>query len=242
MPRLIAHRGFAAQHPENTLAAFDAAVRAGADAIELDLQFSADGEPVVVHDATLDRVSGRPGCVWSRPAAEVLGQPAHEPARLGAAHVGTSVPSLAAAVALLAPHPVEVFVELKAETLAVRGVAASVARVLSELAPLGDRYWLISFLPAALQAARDQGAARIGWCLPAYDAATRAAAEALAPDLLFADQHDLGPTAAPLWPGPWRWASWELGADAARARALVARGCDYLETYDPAGLRAALGA
>lgn len=240
--RLIAHRGDATRFQENSLPALRAAVAAGADAVEFDLQFSADGLPVLAHDGQLDRVSGAPGCVWATDAAALLGTPIHEPGRLGAAHLGTGLPSLREAVDVLADAPgVEVFAELKAETLGVLGLEAAVARVLAALAPLGQRVWLISFLPEAVLEARRQGASQIGWCLPDYRATTLSRAEVLAPDLLFADQADLGHGPEPLWHGPWRWASWELGTDAGRARALIARGCDYLETYDVPGLRRALG-
>jgi len=49
-PLVIAHRGASATHPENTIAAFKAAARAGADAVELDVRLTADGVPVVLHD------------------------------------------------------------------------------------------------------------------------------------------------------------------------------------------------
>lgn len=52
---VIAHRGASRRRPENTLAAFDEALRVGCDAIELDVQLSRDGVPVVFHDKTLSR-------------------------------------------------------------------------------------------------------------------------------------------------------------------------------------------
>jgi len=54
----IAHRGDPINERENTVAAFSAAIAAGADIIELDVRRAADGEAVVVHDATLERVWG----------------------------------------------------------------------------------------------------------------------------------------------------------------------------------------
>ena len=48
---VVAHRGASADQPENTLEAFDAAIDAGADVIELDVRLSSDGVPVVMHDA-----------------------------------------------------------------------------------------------------------------------------------------------------------------------------------------------
>jgi glycerophosphoryl diester phosphodiesterase len=64
MALVIAHRGASAYAPENTLAAFELAVRQGADMIELDVQRSADGVLVVFHDETTERWDGR-----RRPAA-----------------------------------------------------------------------------------------------------------------------------------------------------------------------------
>lgn len=63
-PLLIAHRGLSARYPENTIAAFRAAVEAGAEMVELDVALSSDGRVVVLHDATLERTTrgtGRPG-------------------------------------------------------------------------------------------------------------------------------------------------------------------------------------
>ena len=57
-PWIIAHRGASKHYPENTPAAFDAALRQGSDAIELDVQLSRDGVPVVYHDRTLSRAGG----------------------------------------------------------------------------------------------------------------------------------------------------------------------------------------
>ena len=56
---VVAHRGASAHAPENTIPAFKLAERAGADAIELDIHLTADGVPVVVHDPTLLRTTGR---------------------------------------------------------------------------------------------------------------------------------------------------------------------------------------
>lgn len=56
-PLVIAHRGFSAKFPENTLLAFDEAVKVGATAIEFDVQLDADDEAVVFHDFVLGRTT-----------------------------------------------------------------------------------------------------------------------------------------------------------------------------------------
>lgn len=53
VPRVIAHRGSSAAHPDNSWAAFEAAVAEGADAIECDVQLTRDGALVLCHDLTL---------------------------------------------------------------------------------------------------------------------------------------------------------------------------------------------
>jgi len=59
-PRVLAHRGLAIDVPENTLAAFERAVRAGATYLETDVHVSADDAAVLAHDPTLRRVAARP--------------------------------------------------------------------------------------------------------------------------------------------------------------------------------------
>lgn len=51
----FAHRGFSGKYPENTMLAFQKAVEAGADGIELDVHFTKDKELVIIHDETIDR-------------------------------------------------------------------------------------------------------------------------------------------------------------------------------------------
>ncbi len=60
-PIIFAHRGASAHAPENTLAAFELAIRQNADAIELDATLCADGHVVVFHDDTLDRTTDGTG-------------------------------------------------------------------------------------------------------------------------------------------------------------------------------------
>jgi glycerophosphoryl diester phosphodiesterase len=60
-PLVIAHRGASAEAPENTLAAFRRALALKVDGIELDVQLTRDGVPVVFHDATLKRLTGSRG-------------------------------------------------------------------------------------------------------------------------------------------------------------------------------------
>jgi glycerophosphoryl diester phosphodiesterase len=70
-PILIGHRGYPAKFPENTLAAFEGAIRAGCDMIELDVTLSRDRKVVVIHDDTLDRTTSGRGAVRGHTLAEI---------------------------------------------------------------------------------------------------------------------------------------------------------------------------
>ena len=70
-PLIIGHRGASAEAPENTLSAFGLALEQGADGIEFDVQLSADGWPVVIHDARVDRTTNGRGKVSELTLAEL---------------------------------------------------------------------------------------------------------------------------------------------------------------------------
>lgn len=59
----IAHRGFSGKYPENTMLAFEKAIEAGADGIELDVHLSKDGEIVIIHDELINRTTDGEGLV-----------------------------------------------------------------------------------------------------------------------------------------------------------------------------------
>jgi glycerophosphoryl diester phosphodiesterase len=69
--RTIAHRGASGYAPENTAAAFDLAIEMRADAIETDVQATADGYLVLVHDTAIDRTSNGSGSVADHTLADL---------------------------------------------------------------------------------------------------------------------------------------------------------------------------
>lgn len=73
MISIIAHRGYSALYRENSPEAWQRAVEAGADYIEMDVRFTADWQGVCLHDADLSRIAGRPERVADLPYADVAG-------------------------------------------------------------------------------------------------------------------------------------------------------------------------
>jgi glycerophosphoryl diester phosphodiesterase len=117
MTLVIAHRGASAYAPENTMPAFELAVRQGADMIELDVQRTADGVLVVFHDDTTERWDGRKRLMTACTLAEV------QALDIGGAQVAT----LAEVCAFAREHQVRLNVEIKG-----LGIGAPVAHMLRD--------------------------------------------------------------------------------------------------------------
>ncbi|CAN5462675.1 hypothetical protein BH10ACT3_BH10ACT3_22500 [soil metagenome] len=125
-PLVIAHRGASADAPEHTFAAYDLALAQGADYIEQDLQLTADGVLVVLHDPVLDRVARGPAASCSGLVADqTLAQleqcdvgswfnEAH-PERADPAYVGLRIPTMAQVLDRYGAD-VRYYIELKAAT------------------------------------------------------------------------------------------------------------------------------
>lgn len=128
-PRVVAHRGYAAVAPENTLPALAAAALTGAAWVEFDVRTTADGVPVVIHDRTVDRTTDGTGRVGELGIDEVE--------RLDAgswfcpAFAGVKVPRLSQVLDLLAPMSADLLLEIKPP--------ATAEQVKAVVAQLGER-------------------------------------------------------------------------------------------------------
>lgn len=134
----LAHRGLWAPDgpPENSLAAFAAARDAGVG-VELDVHVTADGVPIVVHDADLERVAGVALDVRTATLDEVRGHPLRD---------GTPVPTLAEVLAALGDAPA--MVEVKNLQRGWGRIEPAVAEVLDDHT---GRAYVASFHPGTLR-------------------------------------------------------------------------------------------
>jgi glycerophosphoryl diester phosphodiesterase len=111
-PVAIAHRGGSKLRPENTLPAFAHAVSLGVDAVECDVHLSSDGEPVVIHDATLERTTDRGGAVSRLTARQLASVDAGAQFAPDAGSpyrgLGIGIPTLAEVLAVAGELPVVV--------------------------------------------------------------------------------------------------------------------------------------
>ena len=96
---IVAHRGYSAIAPENTLASLRKALEAGAHACEIDVHLTGDGEVVVMHDGTVDRTTNGTGALREMTLDQVRRLDAG--AWKGPEYAGEPVPTLAEVLALL---------------------------------------------------------------------------------------------------------------------------------------------
>lgn len=114
IPQIIAHRGNKSVAPENTLPAFAAAIKAGAESIEMDVVLSRDGVAMVIHDETLDGTTSGVGDVGDFTAEQIQGLDAGS--WFSPAFAGVQVPTFDQFADLMAAHPeVEVLLEFKGD-------------------------------------------------------------------------------------------------------------------------------
>lgn len=155
MTIIVAHRGAAAQAPENTMEAFRLAVEAGADAIELDVHLTADGQLAVVHDDTLDRTTDRTGRVAELTMARIreadAGATFARPGDSGFpfAERGLAVPTLPEVLDWL-PDGIGLVIEIKA-----RAAADAVVDAVRDHGIREGRLAVISFDEAAIERVRE---------------------------------------------------------------------------------------
>ena len=226
---LIAHRGNAAEFPENTLPALRSALELGLRHLAIGVQLTRDGEAVVLHDHDLRRTAERDGSVLDLSGLEAVAVEVAERGRFSDRFAGTRIPRLSDVGKLLADWPdATLFIELRRASLARHGAEKFVATVLAALRDCAERCVLVCPDLPALELARTRGAARVGWMLPALDTHAQLKCEALRPDFLFIDERKL-PAGTPLWRGPWRWAVHEV-ASLPQALVLAARGATLIQT------------
>jgi glycerophosphoryl diester phosphodiesterase len=232
-PLILGHRGARHAAPENTFAAFDLALREGAEGVELDVRMNASGEVVVCHDVTLERVTeGR-----DRRAVHELTSRECAAVRLAD---GQALPRLVDVLDWAERHRACVNVELKADGRRRRDLVRAVAELTRERQRAD--FVLVSCFNAALVAAHAVLAPEVpsAWLVESPRLAT------LAP-LVWTGNVAIHPCDALVTAERVaRWKSWGRRIhvwtvnDIARARELAALGVDALISDNPGALREAL--
>jgi glycerophosphoryl diester phosphodiesterase len=227
---LIGHRGEPSRYPENSLAGFEAALRAGAAYIETDVQLSADGVPVLSHDPDVVKLTGQRHVVMQTDYAILKHLPAGYPERFGTRFSNLRLSRLGELATLLKRWPrARALVEVKQDSLIAFGTKGVINAILAELREVLAQCIIISFQHEPLIHTRETSRLPIGWVLPEWTDKTRAAALQLQPEYLICNRKRLPVEPEPLWPGPWKWIVYTVNT-VEDVVMLHKRGIDLLET------------
>lgn len=230
-PTLIAHRGYTLHYPENTLPAIEAAVRAGACAVEFDVQLTADGVPVLLHDVSLQRMAGDARNIHDLTLAQARIFPFREAERFADLFTDVRIATLAEATAFLATTPrTRAFVEIKRSAVRQFGVGRVMDAVLRDIANIHAQCVVISFDAEVLRYTRAHSDLDIGWVFEPWTADALTIMHELQPQFVFTDYTAVPADLTTLPQGVWSWALYEI-ADPQTAIDFTKRGAHYIETY-----------
>lgn len=228
---LVAHRGWPDRYAENSLEGVQAVLEAGARWIEFDVQISADGQILVIHDDELSRLAGRSIRVTQSDWAELQGVLTRS-----ACGATAPIPRLEDMLALIGRFPgARAFVELKRHSIEHHGLDSAVRQLLTILAQAPCPVVFISFSWRAAWRMRQLSDLPVGWVFKPWSPLARWQAERLKPDYLFVRADRVPSGQRPFWPGPWQWVIYDV-AELAQARDLRARGASLIEVDDLPGL------
>jgi glycerol-3-phosphate dehydrogenase/glycerophosphoryl diester phosphodiesterase len=221
----VAHRGYAAKYPENTILALREAIKAGAHLVELDVQLSSDLVPVMLHDGNFVRTTSVDKSIFEITSEEIK-------CTEGLEQISTLEDVMVWLKEVSVKEPkVKAFVELKQESIDFHGLDACMEAVSGACKDSLDLCIFISFNADAVSRAKALGFKEIGWVLPSHKSASFEVAKNLAPEYLFANINLLPQDDTPLKKGCWKWIIYEIVSKKIAAQ-LIARGAHGIETME----------
>lgn len=156
-PAIFAHRGASGQFPENTMLAFEEALRSGVDGIELDVQLTKDGEVVIIHDEKVDRTTNGQGFVKDFTLAEL--EELDAGSWFSSKFAGQRLMTLDTVLAWMQEegNHLRLNIELKNDQIQYVGLEEKVLSLIEDY-DLQERIIISSFNPFSLQRVRMQNA------------------------------------------------------------------------------------
>lgn len=226
LPCFVAHRGYPALYPENSLPGIQAAIQAGARYIEVDIQLSSQHTPYLCHDDDLQRLTGQALYLTHLTDDTIDALTVSYPHCVKYA----SIPRLTTFCQNLARHPqVTAFIEIKAESIIRFGRQQTINAILSVIATVHTQCALISFDWETIALIKSLQTYKTGWIIEDWTEAQATLATQLQPDYLFSNTHLLPQNLDQLWSGSWRWVIYTVD-DYHTALRYAQAGITFIET------------
>lgn len=158
--QIWAHRGNSCQYPENTMEAFASALSVGADGLELDVHLTSDGQIVVTHDESVERVSNGTGRVVDQTLSQLRAY-SFDKTHPGAAP-GAKIPLLSEVLELVQPTSASINIEIKSGVVLYEGIEKAVLSLVRSF-HMQERIFYSSFNHFSLMTVKQlEPSARIG--------------------------------------------------------------------------------
>lgn len=162
-PIFIAHRGYAAAYPENTLIAIDAARQAGAEFVEVDIQLSADQVPVLFHDRNLERLCQQTGAVHDYTFAQLEKFNVTDEEKFSDQYANNKITSLQIFINYLKERPeLNTFIELKRSMIEKFGEELVLKILLPMFSGMEEQISFISYNQSILKNIHDNSDHKTG--------------------------------------------------------------------------------
>ena len=155
-PIFIAHRGYASAYPENTLIALDAARKAGASFVEVDIQLSADYIPVLFHDRDLKRLCQQAGAIHDYTFSELEKFNVSDAEKFSDKYTSNKITTLQIFIDYLKEHPeLNAFIELKRSMIEKFGEKCVLEIILPMFTSMENQISFISYNQNILKTIHD---------------------------------------------------------------------------------------
>jgi len=228
--RLVAHRGDMNSYPENSLLALTKAAELGFTYLELDIQFSKDKVPIVIHDENLVRTTGIDKNIHEFLADELISHKVltkDKDVESSLLHIAT----LEKTIEILNEYSeITLFVEIKRQCLDNNDLDMVINTVLSVLQRAKFKTVIISFVNEVIEAIHYKKTVKTGWVTNKYDQEHHSIANSLEPDYLFCNIKKVNDPSM-LWEGPWKWVLYDI-TNPKFAYELLMQDVDLIETGD----------
>ncbi len=235
--RLVAHRGDMTTYPENSLLALMEAAKLGFKFIELDIQFSKDNVPIVIHDDNLVRTTGINKSVYECSTEYLLRQRVLTPLHDDASNSLLNISTLEQTVEVLNNYPdITLFVEIKRQCLEHLDVELVMNAVFTSLVKATFNIVIISFVREVVESAKEKNHYAVGWVLADYDQQQLEILNEMQPDYIFINVKKIN-RPSNLWKGAWKWVLYDI-KNPSFAYELLEQEVDLIETGDIVRLNA----
>lgn len=227
-PIFIAHRGYASAYPENTLIALDAARKAGASFVEVDIQLSSDHIPVLFHDRDLKRLCQQAGAIHDYTFFELDKFNVSDIEKFSNKYTSNKITTLQVFIDYLKEHPeLNAFIELKRSMIEKFGEKCVLEIILPMFTSMEKQISFISYNQTILKTIHDNTHYATGIVVDDWSGYNKS--DSWNSEWLFCSSDGLPKDNAELKIKP-KIAIFEVG-NIGLAQHLMAKGIYYLETF-----------